>query len=97
MARKGRQSNPRHREYLYRTQFGRCFYCGRLTPFDEFTTDHLLPRSRGGRNHLENKVGACWRCNQWKADRLLDPEWVEERRVELLGLIHLREAESDDR
>jgi hypothetical protein len=28
-----------------------------------FTIEHVLPRSRGGANDLENMVGSCFRCN----------------------------------
>lgn len=42
-----------------------CGYCrGTAT-----TVDHILPRSRGGRNVWKNTVAACDRCNQRKADR----------------------------
>ncbi|WP_430779832.1 HNH endonuclease [Actinoplanes sp. G11-F43] len=43
----------------------RCAYCG-----DTATTiDHVLPRSRGGRNEWLNTVAACGRCNNRKRDR----------------------------
>ncbi|WP_329105029.1 HNH endonuclease [Micromonospora sp. NBC_01699] len=43
----------------------RCAYCeGRAT-----TIDHVLPRSRGGRNTWKNTVAACYGCNQRKGDR----------------------------
>jgi 5-methylcytosine-specific restriction endonuclease McrA len=43
----------------------RCGYCtGRAT-----TVDHILPRSRGGRNTWANTVAACGGCNQRKGDR----------------------------
>ncbi|HEU5109716.1 MAG TPA: HNH endonuclease [Micromonosporaceae bacterium] len=43
----------------------RCGYCaGPAT-----TVDHVLPRSRGGRNTWRNTVAACYGCNQRKGDR----------------------------
>jgi 5-methylcytosine-specific restriction endonuclease McrA len=43
----------------------RCGYCtARAT-----TVDHILPRSRGGRNTWRNTVAACGPCNQRKGDR----------------------------
>ncbi|MEV4627817.1 HNH endonuclease [Micromonospora sp. NPDC049523] len=43
----------------------RCAYCtARAT-----TIDHVLPRSRGGRNTWKNTVAACYACNQRKGDR----------------------------
>lgn len=48
----------------------RCAYChGAAT-----TIDHVLPRSRGGKNTWRNTVAACDRCNQRKGDRTPD-EW----------------------
>jgi 5-methylcytosine-specific restriction endonuclease McrA len=43
----------------------RCGYCGRTAT----TIDHILPRSRGGRNTWKNTVAACGSCNQRKGDR----------------------------
>jgi 5-methylcytosine-specific restriction endonuclease McrA len=43
----------------------RCGYCGK----DATTIDHILPRSRGGRNTWKNTVAACTVCNQRKGDR----------------------------
>lgn len=43
----------------------RCGYCGK----DATTIDHILPRSRGGRNTWKNTVAACMVCNQRKGDR----------------------------
>ena len=43
----------------------RCAYCGRTAT----TIDHVLPRSRGGRNTWSNTVAACGGCNQRKGDR----------------------------
>ena len=33
------------------------------------TIDHILPRSRGGRNTWRNTTAACYGCNQRKGDR----------------------------
>ncbi len=42
-----------------------CGYCGRAAS----TIDHILPRSRGGKNSWTNTVAACGSCNQRKGDR----------------------------
>lgn len=44
---------------------GRCGYCGGHAT----TVDHVLPRSRGGKNTWKNTVAACGPCNQRKGDR----------------------------
>ncbi len=43
----------------------RCGYCAAAAT----TVDHILPRSRGGRNTWKNTVASCYRCNQTKRDR----------------------------
>ena len=50
---------------------GVCHYCGdpmiRMpNERKSFTLDHVIPRSRGGSNHLSNLVGSCAECNQDK-------------------------------
>jgi 5-methylcytosine-specific restriction endonuclease McrA len=46
----------------------RCGYCGDPAS----TVDHILPRSRGGKNTWRNTVAACGDCNQRKGDRTPD-------------------------
>ncbi|SCE74582.1 5-methylcytosine-specific restriction endonuclease McrA [Micromonospora viridifaciens] len=43
----------------------RCAYCDAPAS----TIDHILPRSRGGRNTWKNTTAACYECNQRKGDR----------------------------
>lgn len=47
----------------------RCQYCGKRPPKHELTIDHILPKSRGGRDTWENLVLACIRCNVTKGNR----------------------------
>ncbi|MCW6003538.1 HNH endonuclease [Micromonospora sp. CPCC 205371] len=42
-----------------------CGYCGAHAT----TVDHILPRSRGGKNSWLNTIAACGGCNQRKGDR----------------------------
>jgi 5-methylcytosine-specific restriction endonuclease McrA len=55
-----------------------CIYCGiqagkrqgkRLLNRSDFTIDHILPQSRGGRNTWSNTACACPDCNGRKNDR----------------------------
>lgn len=50
---------------LRRDRF-RCQYCRSR---DRLTIDHVLPKSRGGRDTWENLVTACTRCNTRKGNR----------------------------
>ena len=47
----------------------RCQYTGKPLKHDEGSIDHVLPRSRGGRDTWENCVWASKAINQQKADR----------------------------
>ncbi len=57
------------RPNLYRRDEHTCQYCGEQLPSSELTMDHVLPRSRGGKNGWENCVAACEGCNGRKADK----------------------------
>lgn len=46
----------------------RCQYCGGHAD----SIDHVMPRSRGGRNEWENVAAACRPCNLHKRDRTPD-------------------------
>ena len=48
----------------------RCQYTGRVLHPDEGSLDHVVPRSRGGRDTWENLVWSCKAVNSRKADRL---------------------------
>lgn len=62
-------SYTKHRRRLFKNQGSRCGYCHKLTPFHEFTVDHIQPRSRGGSDSPHNLVGACQWCNNKKGNR----------------------------
>ena len=46
-----------------------CQYCGKHST--KPTIDHVIPRSKGGRNDWANAVTACHECNNKKGDRAL--------------------------
>src|SRR5207253_2575927 len=48
----------------------RCQYTGRILHPDEGSLDHVVPRSRGGKDAWENLVWSAKEVNQRKADRL---------------------------
>lgn len=45
-----------------------CQYCGRKS---NLTLDHIVPRSKGGKNSWENLVTACEPCNLRKGNKSL--------------------------
>lgn len=56
---------PVSRRGVLRRDNHRCGYCGASAT----TIDHILPRSRGGKDSWENLVACCLRCNNVKGDR----------------------------
>jgi 5-methylcytosine-specific restriction endonuclease McrA len=56
---------PVSRRGVLRRDNNRCGYCGGSAG----TIDHVLPRSRGGKDSWENLVACCLRCNNLKGDR----------------------------
>lgn len=75
------ESMRRKRTVLLRVQGARCFYCNRWLSWSDATLDHMIARSRGGRDSIDNLVACCFQCNQSKGDA--EPtleEW--ERKVE---------------
>ena len=59
------RTSPVSRRGVLRRDDHRCGYCGKSAT----TIDHVLPRSRGGRDTWENLVACCLRCNNVKSDR----------------------------
>ena len=51
-----------------------CQYCGRER---NLTIDHVVPKSRGGRDTWENLVAACVSCNNQKGDRTPEEAGME--------------------
>lgn len=96
-------SNPRGRSWpatrlrvLIRDQCI-CTYC--LDAADQ--ADHVIPRVRGGSDHISNLVAACSACNQskgaltawewFKRERMPAPPWFLERmglKRPILGSVH---------
>lgn len=61
-----------------RRQGGVCFWCGRaFTGLVAPTTDHLVPRVKGGPSWRENEVAACRRCNGERR-HTAPADWLEE-------------------
>lgn len=67
---------PLTRKNIILRDRGTCQYCGKHGD----TVDHIMPRSRGGRDTWENCVCACGYCNRQKNNRTPD-----EARMKLLS------------
>jgi ATP adenylyltransferase len=55
-------------EVLKRAKF-RCELCGVSEDIRALEMDHIIPRSRGGTDDLDNLQALCYRCNAMKRDR----------------------------
>lgn len=49
-----------------------CSYCGKCPPNVLLEVDHVLPRSAGGKDSIENLTTACWDCNRGKGSKMLE-------------------------
>ena len=47
----------------------KCWYCGLDLSEDETHIDHIVPKSNGGENEIENKALSCSFCNFAKQDK----------------------------
>ncbi len=59
-----RREIPLTKRNIFRRDNYRCQYCGRVNV--PLTTDHIIPKSLGGRETWENLVTACTDCNTKK-------------------------------
>lgn len=55
-----------------------CRYCGMSAPTVRLEVDHVIPVARGGSDHEDNLVTACYSCNRGKGDLLLMRSQVAE-------------------
>ena len=58
-----------HKHTLFGMQEGICAGCEVLFPFRNFTIDHVVPRARGGTDHVDNLQLLCNACNSVKGTK----------------------------
>ena len=56
---------PVSRRAVLKRDHSLCLYCGAHAS----TVDHVMPKSRGGRDTWDNLVACCLKCNNIKSDR----------------------------
>jgi 5-methylcytosine-specific restriction endonuclease McrA len=63
-----RMYRPNRRNIFLRDNYS-CAYCQKQLSTEELSIDHILPKSRGGKDTWENLITACKECNCLKGDR----------------------------
>jgi len=64
-----------------------CVFCGKEFIISELTIDHIIPKSKGGSNNINNLVLACRPCNEGR-----DVANFMEYRMWKAGAIHVKPA-----
>ncbi|MEA5467916.1 HNH endonuclease [Spirulina sp. 06S082] len=58
----------------------KCWWCCESFDEKDLTLDHLLPKSKGGSDCLENLRLACLECNQERGNSLFPPSRCVKRK-----------------
>lgn len=58
-----------NRTKIYKRDNHECVYCGSIK---QLTLDHVIPKSRGGKNTWNNLVTCCFTCNLKKGNKTPD-------------------------
>lgn len=64
-----RYNDAKNKRHLYGEQGGYCMGCAEHFPPRNLEVDHIVPRAKGGTDHLGNLQLLCGACNRVKGDR----------------------------
>lgn len=65
-----KRSHKPSKKMLWKRDEGKCQYCSVKVSLSNATIDHVIPRSRGGKETWKNLVIACSKCNSKKGNNL---------------------------
>ena len=73
--------NKKERFEVFKRDKFTCIYCGRHPPEVVLEVDHIIAKSGGGPDSIDNYATACFDCNRGKSDRPLSvlPPTVAEK------------------
>ena len=67
--------NKKTLKAIYGRTGGLCAYCGKeLEPYGDWQVDHVIPKSKGGKDDISNYLPSCARCNRMKHSKYLE-DW----------------------
>jgi hypothetical protein len=84
-------TQPSHQNVFVRDK-EKCAYCNCKLTLRSTTLDHVIPKSKGGKNVLTNVVACCKACNGKKTDRTLSDSGMKLREG-----IELRQLTDDEK
>lgn len=64
--------SPKKKAAVYAKTNGTCSYCDEKISDENAVIDHVVPKSKGGKNNIENLLPCCWSCNSSKGTKSLD-------------------------
>jgi len=78
-------ANQKIRFEVFKRDGFKCQYCGRNPPDVVLETDHIIPKSQGGKFEVNNLITACFDCNRGKGKNNLKdlPESISNHLLEL--------------
>lgn len=89
--------SKKHYKLILRGLFlDECIYCGYYENPSRLTVDHVIPKSKGGSQHINNMVIACSQCNLSKSDKDFLTWYPNQESFEQWRLDKILEWLSDD-
>lgn len=74
----------KNKDFVHKRDNYTCYYCGEKFERNELHIDHIIPKSKGGKDILENFVSACIKCNLIKGN-LSVSEFIARIRIKYIG------------
>lgn len=82
------------RNYLLEKHKRKCFYCEKTV--SGFEVEHMLPKSRGGSDRIDNLTLSCHDCNQ-KKDTLTAEEFIQQTLPAKKATVKLKQLPNEKR